>query len=369
MKYYIDESGTTGDLINKKTDLFFSKQPIFTHACIGVENEDHIKELVNEVKVKHNLPDKELKCEDLYYSKPEVILDIAKIINKNNLPMICEVMDKKYNIAISIVNHIILPTSGGINYFETRDFRQRLGDLITRFAEDFCFKQFFKLCAQPCESNLLQSFEVFYDLFKRRKSLLNDNGKILSLIEERKNEYFELKRKHGEEICLKWFYPIPDYDSFDNKIALLPHVHSFYHILARINKYHCGDIKEATLYHDTQKEYSKTLMFCCIEIRENNTVQQENTDPRSNYNITDDIHLEFIDSKTSHSVQIADIVAGFLNRYINGSVYKNINVAPVYDDIFVILTTLNRLPFPTPLGINFVIPITFREKFMPKFYM
>ncbi|MBS6739001.1 MAG: DUF3800 domain-containing protein [Enterobacteriaceae bacterium] len=370
MNYYIDESGTTGDLINKKIDLFFSNQPIFTHACLGmdIDEEEIITKLINEVKNIHNLPDKELKCEDLYFKKPEVILDIAKIIKRQRLPLVCEVMDKKYDIAISIVNHIIIPTTVHDNIHESRDYIQKIGDLISRFAEDFCFKQFFTLCSKPCESNLLKTFELFYDLFKRRKSLLNDDGEILELIKERRNEYFNLKNIHGEE-CLKWFYPIPDYDTFDNKVALLPNVHSFYHILARLNKYHCGEIKEATIYHDTQKEYSKTLIFCCENIIENNTIQNKNTDPRSDYNITDKINLEFIDSKTSCGIQLADIIAGFLNRFINGRVYKNKSVLPIYDEIFTLMTSLNRLPFPSPLGVNFVLPVTIREKFMPSFGM
>ena len=267
MKYYIDESGTTGDLINKKVDLFFSRQPIFTHACIGVEDDEPVIDSIKKIKSLHRLPDTELKCEDLYFKKPEVILDIAKLIEKERLPIICEVMDKKYNIAISIVNHIIIPSSEKFHIFNKRDYTQLIADLITRYAEDLCFKQFYALCKEPCEKNLLKTFAIFYDLFKRRKSLLNDNGNILNLIEKRKGEYFKLKNEHGEEICIKWFHPIPDVDTFNNTVALLPNVHSFYHILARINKYHLGDIKEAIIYHDIQKEYSKTLIFCRENIK------------------------------------------------------------------------------------------------------
>lgn len=39
MDFYLDESGTTGDLISKKFDLDFFRQPIFTHACVSCEDE------------------------------------------------------------------------------------------------------------------------------------------------------------------------------------------------------------------------------------------------------------------------------------------------------------------------------------------
>ena len=49
-KYYLDESGNTGDLISKRFDLNFANQPIFTLTCVKVNNIDKIKSLVNELK-------------------------------------------------------------------------------------------------------------------------------------------------------------------------------------------------------------------------------------------------------------------------------------------------------------------------------
>ncbi|WP_435302566.1 DUF3800 domain-containing protein [Pectobacterium versatile] len=92
-----------------------------------------------------------------------------------------------------------------------------------------------------------------------------------------------------------------------------------------------------------------------------------NTNPRADYLIKGDIKLEFIDSKLNNSIQIADIVAGFLNRFINGLLYKNINIPPIYNEIFSELLTFNRLPFPSPLGINFVLPESVNAKLMSRF--
>lgn len=366
MKYYFDESGTTGDLISKKFDLFFSKQPIFTHVCIGMDDEDAISSILMEIKIKHNLKKGELKSEDLYFKNPEAILDIVKFIDNQRFPLICEVMDKKYNLSVSIVNHIICPSSRySTTIFET-EYKNILADLITYYAEDFCFRQFYSLCSEPTEDNLFKTFSVFYDFFERRKSLLRDDGKILKIINTNRYEYMHLKKEYGQEECLRWYYPIPDFDTFNNKVAFLPQVHSFYNMLARINKYHLRDLKKVTIYHDTQKEYSKTLQFCCDNIK-NSNLENHNSILRADFIIEDNINLQFVDSRLSNAVQLADIVAGFLNRFINGSVYKNLNVLPIYNEIFSILTKLNRLPSPSPLGINFVLPPSIHKKFMPKF--
>jgi len=43
MKYYIDESGNTGDLVMTEENLNFSSQEYFTLSCIGISDEQLIK--------------------------------------------------------------------------------------------------------------------------------------------------------------------------------------------------------------------------------------------------------------------------------------------------------------------------------------
>lgn len=108
------------------------------------------------------------------------------------------------------------------------------------------------------------------------------------------------------------------------------------------------------------------MNFCIENIK---TIDPTNIPPIPNadFLIRDNIRLEFTDSKNSSAIQIADIIAGFLNRYINGLMYKRLEIDTIYHDIFDMLLVCNRLPHPSPLGINFVLPESIREELFNAF--
>ena len=62
-KFYIDESGNSGDLIMSNENINFASQEYFTLACIGFEDEilDNIETFINELKIKYKIQNSELK--------------------------------------------------------------------------------------------------------------------------------------------------------------------------------------------------------------------------------------------------------------------------------------------------------------------
>ncbi|MGV3688381.1 DUF3800 domain-containing protein [Citrobacter freundii] len=366
MNYFFDESGNTGDLINEKFDLGFFTQPIFAHVGIGIDEGINIEHVLDELKQKHNISGVELKSQDVYFKKPEVMLDLVKIIVDERLPFLCEVVDKKYTIATSMVTHLIVPPMQDETDGENQYIRNILADFISLNAPEECFKLFFKTCMAPTEDNLLATMNSLRVFFSEPHEELQDDNFTILMIDETIDDYRIAKEKIGEQEALKNFIPIPDYDSNNNTMALLAHVHCFYNLLARLNKYHCRDWEDVILFHDTQNEFSSTLKFCIENIK---TIDPTNIPPIPNadFLIRDKIRLEFTDSKDSAAIQIADIVAGFLNRYINGLMYKRLEIDPIYHDIFNMLLICNRLPHASPLGINFVLPASIRGELFNAF--
>lgn len=361
MHYYFDESGSTGDLINKKFDLSFFSQPIFAHVGIGIEEDINIEHVLNELKQKHGISEVELKSQDVYFKKPEIMFDLVKYIVDNRLPFLCEVVDKKYTIATSMVTHLIVPPMPDEADGKNQYIRNILADFISLKAPEECFKLFFQTCMTPTEDNLLATMNSLKTFFSETHEELNDENLTILMIDETIDDYRLEKENMGEQQALKRFIPLPDYDSNNNTIAILAHVHCFYNLLARLNKYHCGNWEDVILFHDTQNEFSTTLNFCIENIK---TIDPTNIPPIPNadFHIRDTIKLEFTDSKESAAIQIADIVAGFLNRYVNGLMYKRLEIDQIYHDIFNMLLICNRLPHPSPLGINFVLPESIREQ-------
>ena len=107
--YYLDESGNSGDLINKKLDLNFGNQPIFTLACVGLLDVEKTKSDIIDIRIKHSISDVELKSSTLYFQCPELFSDIFAYLNEKQYPILVELVDKKYCLATHIVNYYIIP--------------------------------------------------------------------------------------------------------------------------------------------------------------------------------------------------------------------------------------------------------------------
>lgn len=365
--YYLDECGNSGDLIGKKLDLSFGMQPIFTLACIGISNEETLIREVNELKDKHEIEYKELKSSDLYFSKPEFILDIAELISNLRLPILVELVDKKYCIATGIVNHQIWPPyfTGDESDGQVQYIRNGLADYITHNLQNTCYEKFFEVCKKPSEKNLLSSMHELISFFQSKKSSVDFAELTVGSIEETIDDYYIFKERVGEDEAVKKFIPIPDPMKNDKDVHLLPHVHSLFNIIGRLNKYHRKELDDVTLHHDKQEEFDDILVYSkgLLESLE----KEEGIPPvfHSDYVVTSKLNLEFVDSERSIGIQLADLVAGYFARYINGILYKELQVEQVYHDIFMCFRR-NFHPM-SPLGVNFVIPESKQQIIFNKF--
>lgn len=360
----MDESGNTGDIINRKKDINFSNQPIFAHSCIGFSTESlrKIEAFIRVLKRNFDIPDEqELKSEDFYFKNPKLILLISLFLVDHNIPIICEVTDKKHNISIAIVQNLIFPQIGENEIQEANVIRRMIAEKITEYAPAECFKNYMSMCQ-------LRTDKSFYDLIDVLKmffsgSDLHDNF-ALKMIEMTINDYEEFKKENNIDSAAKYFMMWPDFDSNGNEVKMLPLVYSFYNITARLNKYHRKNFKNIKVIHDTTDEYSKTLKYCLANLITTG-LQNKDSIPNSDYELKETFELDFENSKNCIGIQVADLVAGFLQRYINGTLYKKIKVENIYHVIFELLIKQNKLN--NPLGVNFVLPETKRYWLFHKF--
>lgn len=366
-KYYLDESGNTGDLIGKTPNLIFGNQPIFTLACIGIDDCKAVESFVSGLRSKYELDMGELKSSKLYFEHPEFFLDLARFISSERLPLLVELVDKKYCVAIAIVNHHIMPpyfmpdeSDGRVQYI-----RNGLADYLAANLSDDVYESFFNVCKQPTEENLLSSMSKLKSFFEGEKQKVDFAELTVKSIDETIDDYEIMKSKLGEKAAIEKFIPLPDFTAKNVKVNLLPHVHSIFNLMARINKYHLKNIQEVTLFHDKQKDFDYILMQCKEHLE--TTELSDKTPPiiNSDFDFTESMNLEFVDSEDSIGVQVADLLAGFFNRYVNGLLYKEVEVNEIYHSIF---SEFRRNFRPmSPLGVNFVIPESKQQIIFRKF--
>ncbi|MFA0674100.1 DUF3800 domain-containing protein, partial [Vibrio sp. 10N.222.51.A6] len=137
-------------------------------------------------------------------------------------------------------------------------------------------------------------------------------------------------------------------------INILPHVHSFFNIIGRLNKYHLGNVENIVLMHDEQRDFDVILEKSKEYIVQNSISKNSPPIPNSDLDVHSDFRLEFVNSNLSSGVQVADLIAGFYARFINDTFYERKRIGSVYVNTFNILVEYQK-PL-SPLGVNFVLP-------------
>ncbi|EHR1015717.1 DUF3800 domain-containing protein [Vibrio parahaemolyticus] len=363
-KYFLDESGNTGDLVKLPADINFANQPFFSLSCVKVESCEDLNEYIEALKKKHKVQGDELKSKNLYKSKPKFIIDLFHYIKKENIPFYVEVVDKKYCITTSIVDHQIVPP-----YFQQFDneqqaigFRSELADYLAEHLPLKCYDAFFEACIDKSESKLLNSMKELRNYFRSKECTFQYKSKALNCVQETIKFYHNKKSSKAD--LVKNLIPIPDISKKGSDIHLLPHVHCWFNIMAKVNKHHKGDMSDVAFFHDQQDHFDDILVYCTEQVR--NFSGENQFDPTTDFNIKDEISIHFPDSKKVSGVQLADVLAGFMSRYVMDFIYNDDVIDDVYHDVFAkLLESYN--PKVNNFSVNFVLPISRRNKLFKKF--
>ena len=180
LNYYIDESGNTGDALNTGEDFDFCGQPVFSLACVGVDDVDKLNDFITSLKTKHRLQGVELKSTRIYKNKPNFIIDLIDYLDNEQIPIFIEVVDKKYYISANIVDcHVMPPYFSPPDTQQSQVVKKLLADFIYENAPRSVFDKFIDACKAPEDDTLLESFKVIL-IFAKIYSPANELSIFLS---------------------------------------------------------------------------------------------------------------------------------------------------------------------------------------------
>ena len=133
-RYYLDESGNTGDLIKDKFSLKFGGQSLFSLACVGIDDEEKLSLKINELREEYNIQD-ELKSTEIYKLNPNLYLDLVKYLTASSTPIFVELVDKKYCLIANLINSLIIPAYDQIDETNNRSqlIRNHLADYMWHY--------------------------------------------------------------------------------------------------------------------------------------------------------------------------------------------------------------------------------------------
>ncbi|MEO3988163.1 DUF3800 domain-containing protein [Plesiomonas shigelloides] len=319
-KYYIDESGNTGDLIVTEKNTNFSSQEYFTLACIGLENSrlGELFEYIEKLKKKYKIQSKELKfskIKGLFGKKIGFMLELTKYIEEES-DFIIEIVDKKYIVSTNIVNCLINPP-----YFQpdmepeqAKSMHLELSQWVYDHVPEDFFIKFTNASRSPSEESLIGLFNDLLNITKKVNSPLTEA--VCMGIEESLDDFHRFKQQINlDREAYTYFFPLPDLNKRGEVLAILPYIGSFYNIHARLNYISARDLSNVVIVHDNQSHFDDILTHY-HESATSTKVDNPSAFEYTDFNFTNISHLEFKDDKEAIGLQIADIYAGFINKSI-----------------------------------------------------
>lgn len=356
-KFYIDESGNTGDLVVTEEDADFSSQEYFTLSCIGLNdsNLSDLKDFIKKLKLKYKIQSPELKfakMRGVFGKKIGFVLELLKFIEES-CNILIEVVDKKYFLSTVIVNCLVNPP-----YFQPQrnqdaiklihlELSQWVYDHVTK---DFLIK-FTDISRNPSEEGLIELFDDLLALAKETEDPLSDA--VCLGIEESIDDFKIIKndKEQFNRDAYTYFLPLPDVNKRGELIGVLPYISSFSNLHARLSHLFKRNLSEVSIIHDNQSHFDEILKHYHRSAVEN-TNETSVTFDAADFIFLNTSILEFQDDKGSIELQVADLFAGFLNKATPHFIHGDGNLTDAED--IVLQRIMASLYYQE--SINFVLP-------------
>ncbi|MGV7240674.1 DUF3800 domain-containing protein [Caballeronia sp. M23-90] len=313
MDFYIDESGNTGDLARTSADLDFGGQAVFSLAAVGIANESSLTEELAALRKKHKVQATELKLSKILKRKPDFALDAVDLLVKNDFPFFVEVVDKKYQLAVSITNGFIWPP-----YFNTEESQSTVwmknifADYIYYRVPNDVIYEFVQCMNNPSNEKI----GAYFDLLKSCVSQHSHEvaQAIASQAKESKADFRIMIEQEGDKAHRR-FLPLPDIGKRNQEVWLLPNFSSFTNIYARMNLYLSGKLEGCRIFHDEQAHFDEIIGEAKFQAESAKIDPTKFRLPYSDYNFQKMADLFFRASPESTRIQLSDLVAGLSMRW------------------------------------------------------
>jgi len=350
-EFYIDESGNTGDLSKVKIDSYFSEQRMFALAALGRDIDQNFNDAVLSLKKKHRIQAPEIKSTAVY-NKPRFILDLLTLIEECQTPIFIELIDKHYFVVANIVEMMIVPHVGVYDLKpETMKMKSIMAEFLALYAPPQLAQSFAECCQSRDHGKIKELYGVIIQWAQECPVLPANVAHAFDLFTRDSLSDFS---KMSEAEAVDYALPVPDSNPAGNLLWILPNLTSFTNIYARINHYARKQISDVTLFHDEQLQFGEILKYN-KQVTENLMKSgMELPFKTSDFEFNQAANLKFLRSHDSIGIQVADVLAGFVTRYVQDFVWGKETMHS--DKIAVFKRLIENGNKKQGTGINFVVP-------------
>ena len=349
--YYIDESGNTGDLTTAGIETYGLEQRMFTLAAVGCDLDDAFMERFKTLRTAHRIQSPEVKSRQAY-GRPQFISGLLDMLEERGCPIFIEAVDKHYFVIANIMDRIVVPYVGACDVQpRTLWMKGVMADHMAIYGPPE-LAQAFIAC---CQSRDYAEVRDFYKQIIRwaQTSRLPTEGVADAFVRFTRDSLKDF-RKLPKAKAVESALPIPDTSPTGKLLWVLPNLTSFTHIYARINRFLEKQVSGVTLFHDEQLQFADVLRQN-KGLMEGFTAQDMKLPLKTaDFEFSASAKLEFLRSHDSIGIQIADVLAGFMARYIQDAVWGGMAMDADRMAIFNRLVTTGERERGT--GVNIVAP-------------
>jgi hypothetical protein len=297
--FYLDESGNSGDLVKAGTAFDFGQQPVFVLAGVGIA-------------------DGEGAAVELERLRAGLVADLAAYLGERRCPIFIEVVDKHFFICATMVNHFVIPPVA--DEFERRPDVIRMKNEVSEYLHALMpltvMRAYIDACAEPSVSSTRRAFEALRDWLRSRMPDDSNASFVPEIVSDSITDFEnDLANPQRDP---QSFLPVPDFSKAQRPFWILPNLSSFTNLYARINLFRGKKMDRVRIIHDEQLQYAHILQGGKRSTEEFTKRGLTWPLPHADYGLTAGAELTFAPSLSSTGIQVADVIAGFVMRFVQG---------------------------------------------------
>lgn len=315
--FYLDESGNSGDLVKAGNAFDFGQQPVFVLVGIGLADADALAAELERLRARYRVNSPEFKSSVLK-DKPGFAADLATYLGVRRCPIFIEVVDKHFFVCATMVNHFVIPPVA--DEFERRPDVIRMKNEVSEYLYALMplavIRAYIEACTEPSIPSTRRAFEALRAWLQTRMPDDSNASFVHEIVSDSitdfENDIASPQRDHHS------FLPVPDFSKAGRPFWMLPHLSSFTNLYARINLFRRKKMERVRIIHDEQLQYAHILQDGMRSSED--YAKRGLTWPLSHadYGLTAGAELSCAPSHTSSGIQAADVIAGFVMRFVQG---------------------------------------------------
>ncbi|GAA4773448.1 hypothetical protein GCM10023219_20880 [Stakelama sediminis] len=349
-EYYIDESGNTGDLSAVRMEAYFTEQRMFALAAFGGSLDEAFTEEFSNLKSVHRLQGPEVKSKQAY-ERPRFILDLIDLLEAGRCPIFIEIVDKHYFVVVNIIERMVVPYVGKC---DTRPdalwMKGVMADHMALYAPPELTHAFAGCCQSRDHTEIRNLYKRIIAWAEGDQASPEISEGISRFTRDSLKDFRKLPKAKAVERAL----PVPDVNPGGKLLWVLPNMTSFTHLYARINRYTRKQVSGVTLFHDEQLQFGDILQYAKTQTEKFAELDLSLPMQTADFDFSQAAELQFLRSHDSIGIQIADVLAGFIARYVQDAIWSGAAMHADKVAIFDRLVALGDRSHGT--GVNFVAP-------------